>query len=144
MELGCKYGAASLHFLKGGGKRSVLIDCGDHFRRELFAGLNADFHVYRADSPEAQAAVTFAPDIVFVDTSHNYADTAEEFRLWSPRIASGGMMLFDDVHCFDATGREDFACGRFWNELKVKCPERCIDLPGLHLGVWGFGAMLMP
>jgi hypothetical protein len=35
-------------------------------------------------------------DLLFIDSSHQYEDTLEEFRVWEPVIRPGGFVVFHD------------------------------------------------
>lgn len=49
----------------------------------------------------AEAARRWSPDIkiglLFIDASHEYEDVRKDFELWSPHVAPGGLIVFDDV-----------------------------------------------
>lgn len=139
VELGTKYGAASLHFLKGGGGSAVAVDCGDRVRHELFKGLPFKFVHCRSLDPLAVAAAG-TPDIVMIDTDHSYNTTVGEFDVWSKVVRPGGVILFDDIGAYRAYGREDFGCGKFFEELEGDK----INLPMLHPEHWGFGCWFKP
>lgn len=133
IELGARRGAASLHFLKGGGRAAVGIDLTNICDRRRFAGFQ-----YRAingdsTSPEAFGAVAALgkPDIVFIDTDHSYETTHREHETWRPHVKPGGLMLFDDICA------PEYGCSRFWNELKGEK----LALLELHPPTWGFGVL---
>ena len=50
-----------------------------------------------------------APQLVFIDSSHQYAHTVDELDLWYPRLEPGGFIVLHDVSAFsqpyDATGK---------------------------------------
>jgi predicted O-methyltransferase YrrM len=52
----------------------------------------------RATSKEAAgtAGAAVALDMVFIDARHDYDSVLEDFRLWSPKIAVGGVIAFHD------------------------------------------------
>ena len=79
-----------------------------------------------------------------IDTDHSENTTIGEFDVWSELVKPGGLLLFDDVHAYDNLKREDFGCGVFWNRLKAKYPDRCLDVPQLHTGGYGFGIYFVP
>jgi predicted O-methyltransferase YrrM len=47
--------------------------------------------------PDVQAKLPAGVDVLFVDTSHEYAATVEECRAYVPRVAPGGIALFHDT-----------------------------------------------
>lgn len=128
VELGCKYGAGSLHFLAGGGHKALAVDATDHIKCDLFDEYNFEFKQCSSTSSEALNKID-STDVVFIDTDHQYETTKNEFELWLPKVVNGGLILFDDV------GAEEYGCTKFWNELQ----GRKIDLHHLHPVGWGFG-----
>ncbi len=138
VELGCHYGAASLHFLRGGnglggvGAVALGIDVVDRIKpvvkqHELFS-----FYHGRTDDPHAYKSFYDEKlDVLLIDSDHSCKTTSDEFRLWSPKVKPGGLILFDDI---DAPEYAD-GCGKFWRELEGEK----ISLPHLHPENWGFG-----
>lgn len=135
VELGCCYGWAVLHVLRGNQNalvrgidiRSVL--CAEAKDRPGFT-----FTQGKSLEPEIIDSVEDGSvDIILVDSDHTYETTKEEHRLWSPKIKPGGLMLFDDVHY------SEYGCGRFWRELEGDK----IDLPDLHPKSFGFGCLIV-
>ena len=47
--------------------------------------------------PVVAAAQPLAVDVLFIDTSHTYDQTAAELRLYVPRVRPGGVVLLHDV-----------------------------------------------
>lgn len=132
IEVGCKYGAASLHFLKGGGGSSVGIDIADIANTSMFGDLNFTFR--QASSIDESLVNSLEPaDFVFIDTDHTYEQTKKEFELWSKKVKPGGLLLFDDIMA------KEYGCTKFWNELvgdKLQFEE-------LHPVGWGFGVYFL-
>jgi predicted O-methyltransferase YrrM len=65
-----------------------------------------------ADPSSADAAVKYlgrAPQVVIIDSSHQYTHTLRELDLWYERLAPGGMLFMHDVSeyaaGFDGTGK---------------------------------------
>ncbi len=55
-------------------------------------------------SPQrARAYLEGAPELVFIDSSHEYAKTLAELELWYPEIAPGGFIALHDTSEFAAT-----------------------------------------
>lgn len=134
LELGCKYGAASLHFLKGGGHQSLAVDCTNLIEPEMFLrevpAAAFSFHQSLSTAPELlPLAAALNPDIIFIDTDHAYETTKAEFEMWEPTLRKGGIMLFDDVCA------PEYGCTKFFNEIQG---DKLL-LPHLHPMNWGFG-----
>lgn len=142
VEIGCRHGAASLHFLKGGGGFSTMIDPKPQINKDHFSNLPYAVIQDIGESQKALKQVKGDIDILFIDSDHSYNSTKGEFDLWLPKVKPDGLVLFDDIHAYANTGREDFSCGRFWQELQKQFPDKCLDLPELHLGGWGCGVYL--
>jgi predicted O-methyltransferase YrrM len=139
VQLGHFYGYSALllgfWLRQMGGERklfSIDIDadatafCEDWVRR---AGLGAQVALHTADSaaPESRdaalRAIGGAPELVLIDSSHQYAHTLRELELWIDELPPAGMMLLHDVSVyamsFDATGKggvrtalQEWAAGR--------------------------------
>ncbi len=130
VELGSYKGAASLHFLRGGGQRSVGIDKNPREDLSLFNGVR--YFTRKADSVSKEAnleGTQHPPDVLLIDTDHTYERTKAEFEAWRNMVKPGGLVLFDDIAALE------FGCARFWDEL----PGEKLTLPELHPVGWGFG-----
>jgi predicted O-methyltransferase YrrM len=74
------------------------------------AGLNAFVRIEVLNSIDPNAPIMAAeylagaPNLVIVDSSHEYAATVTELDIWYPRLASGGLILLHDTSRF----AEDF------------------------------------
>lgn len=72
------------------------------------AGLGEFVQIAELNSLDANApqiAAEFlggAPELIIVDSSHEYRGTLEELNLWYPALAVGGLMLLHDVSQFAA------------------------------------------
>lgn len=133
IELGCHYGAASLHFIAGG-MRSLAygIDVVDRIKPVVKNEDDFLFMHGRTDNPEFHKSFHDKKvDVLLIDSDHSYKTTADEFRLWEPKVKPGGLILFDDI---DAPEYAD-GCGKFFREL---AGEK-LSLPHLHPENWGFG-----
>jgi predicted O-methyltransferase YrrM len=78
------------------------------------------------DAPErARAALGGPPELVFVDSSHQYAHTLSELDLWVAELPVGGLVLLHDTseyaRSFDATGQGGVA--RALEEWVPRHPE---------------------
>ncbi len=142
LELGCKYGVASLHLVAGicnnlGGQaeylRIVAIDVVDVVKPIV---RNQDqFSFIKSNSTNQELVGKFKDryfDAILIDTDHTYATTAEEFRLWEPKVKPGGVVLFDDIDAPEYT----HGCGKFFRE---ELQGEKLSLPHLHPDNWGFG-----
>jgi cephalosporin hydroxylase len=132
IEVGCKYGAASLHFLKGGGYRSVGIDVADIANIGMFEGYNFTFRQDSSTNPDLVSSLAPA-DFVFIDTDHTYEQTKREFELWVGKVKPGGLLLFDDILA------KEYGCAKFWQELQGDKME----FEELHPVGWGFGVYFL-
>jgi predicted O-methyltransferase YrrM len=125
VQLGHFYGYSALllglWLRQMGGERvlfSIDIDteatrfCEEWIRR---AGLQAQVRFHTADSaaPASRDAAARAlggrPQLVLVDSSHQYEHTLRELNLWIDELPTAGLMLLHDVsvyaQSFDGTGR---------------------------------------
>ena len=75
-------------------------------------------------------------DLLFVDTTHDYDQTTQEWNTWKPYLAPGAVVCFDDLF--------RPGVGEAWE----KFPEPKERLDWLHPGQYpeggGFGALIMP
>jgi cephalosporin hydroxylase len=137
VELGCKYGAASIHFLRGGGEAVLAVDktnvMGEKlFAREFKSGALKFRQTNSLDPGLLPVANWLEPNIAFIDTDHEYSTTAAEYAMWRPVIERNrGLMLFDDI-C-----ESRYGCARFWEELDGDT----LTFPELHPDGWGFGIL---
>lgn len=79
------------------------------------AGLSGYVNIAVADSAArkniraARACLGGSPQLVFIDSSHQYAHTVEELDLWYPQLQAGGFIVLHDISMFsrpgDATGQ---------------------------------------
>lgn len=79
------------------------------------AGLGQYVNIVVADSaaeqniPAARQYLGGPPQLVFIDSSHQYAHTVEELDAWYPALQPGGFILLHDISAFsrpyDATGK---------------------------------------
>ncbi len=141
VELGCHYGAASLHFLRGGDglvfSETVAhgIDVVERIKPIVSRDIRFNFFKGRTDNPDFHKLFFDNKiDVLLIDSDHSYKTTADEFRLWSPKVKPGGLILFDDI---DAPEYAD-GCGKFFKELEGEK----ISLPHLHPENWGFGVFI--
>ncbi len=141
MELGFHYGSALHHIVRGNPtcKASGADSDTDKFHIAATRFPPLKFSLYLVSSKSFVFADKFADssfDAILIDTDHTYETTEEEFSLWSPKVKSGGVILFDDI---DAPEYAD-GCGKFFREL---AGEK-VSLPQLHPDNWGFGVWFKP
>lgn len=73
------------------------------------AGLEKQVRTYRGDSAEPAIAALAkdylggAPQLVFIDSSHQYAHTLRELDLWYRELAPAGLMAMHDTSEYAAT-----------------------------------------
>lgn len=133
-ELGCYRGWAILHLLTANPELQVWgIDVNPQPCPEVLA---CGFQPIWSSSTDPAMAAEIADeslDAVFIDSDHSYDTTAEEYRLWWPKIRPGGLCLFDDI------SYPEYGCTRFWQELEGD--KR--TFPELH-PTYGFGVVRKP
>jgi cephalosporin hydroxylase len=91
--------------------------------------------------PAVQALLPARCDVLFIDTSHEYAHTLAELRAYMPRVSPwGGIALFHDTHLMYWPGHHwDRDISPVWAALDDYCAEAGLsweDRPGRYgLGV---------
>lgn len=119
VQLGTHSGYSALllgFFLRRSGAQRGLIsfEIGESlvgYTREWVqrAGLTQFVHVEHRSSLHADATAVAGeylqgqPQLVFVDSSHEYASTLAELESWYPQLAPGGLMILHDTSEFAAT-----------------------------------------
>jgi predicted O-methyltransferase YrrM len=76
-------------------------------------------------------------DFLFIDGDHSYDGVLQDFNIYSPLVAPGGLVAFHDVSPNSAEWTEGVA--RFWREFTAKheTQERVVnDEPGFGIGVY--------
>lgn len=107
VELGVRGGSSTIAFLSALEKlgKGKLWSCDiEPLQEELVqkvveGGLYNFWYFWQGDSIEFPVAhfQNKRPDIVFVDTSHEYDQTVKEIEIWTPILKEGGRMLFHDT-----------------------------------------------
>lgn len=105
VELGTQYGYCLCHFAAGAPKARVIsIDTDDCTRHDWFAHDFKEHYpnaeLQRGRSEEQSTADRFedgSVGIVFLDTTHTYQQVLAEVKVWTPKIAPGGVLLIDDL-----------------------------------------------
>ncbi len=98
----------------------------------------------RSDSHSAQTMSqvlgllgTRKVDFLFIDGDHSYEGVKNDFEMYSPLVAAGGIVAFHDI----VPGRPEDVGGvpRFWNEVKGRSGSqefvKSIDQGGCGIGV---------
>jgi len=57
-------------------------------------------------------------DVLFIDTSHEYAHTVEEIEQWFPHLSSSSIVFFHDTNLTRYYLREDGTAGRAWDNQR--------------------------
>jgi predicted O-methyltransferase YrrM len=139
VQLGTYYGYSSLligfwlrHMDQGGKLISIDIDpAACNFTLEWLerAGLNDHVALMLADSASEQAQVdsvsTFGgrqPELIILDSSHQYEHTVRELDLWVPRMDPQSLMLLHDTSAY----------ARTWDQGGLGGVQKALDdwLPG--------------
>jgi predicted O-methyltransferase YrrM len=116
LELGTRKGNSTLAFLAGAAETrghvwSVDIDPCDQDPGGMGPWAGCPLWTFtRGDDlhPSVLAAQPPQVDVLFVDTSHLYDETLQEFRAYVPRVAPGGVVLCHDTNLLlrEAAGAE--------------------------------------
>ncbi|MGI8437646.1 MAG: class I SAM-dependent methyltransferase [Chthoniobacterales bacterium] len=95
------------------------------------AGLSGQIHVELRSSLDplspqiARDYVGGAPELIFIDSSHEYASTLAELEIWYPELAPGGLIVLHDTSefaaSFDAT--KEGGVRRALQEWRLAHPE---------------------
>jgi len=129
VELGTHWGIASL-FMYYGNPESELYTV-DIIRYELSLIENLPIIKFLGDSRQLYKTLPNDIDLCFLDTSHDYELTKNEYELYLPKMKKGGVMLFDDV----LTSK---GVNIWWNEVE----HQKLLLDKIHLG-YGFGVIIV-
>jgi predicted O-methyltransferase YrrM len=108
VELGCLGGWTSAHvasMLKVNGQgRLFCVDCEAHHLEVTMANmkrLELDNFVTPLHgtslAPTVLKSLPAAIDVLFIDSSHDYLETLEELRIYSPRMTEGGCIVMHDT-----------------------------------------------
>lgn len=91
-----------------------------------FGRANQQIELVQADSHEAstrdriqQVLGGRSIEFLLIDGDHTYAGVKQDFQLYSPLVAKGGLIAFHDI----APGHRNPNCGvpQFWQEVKKGC-----------------------
>ena len=82
-------------------------------------------------------------DFLFIDGDHTYTGVKQDFELYLPLVAPGGLVALHDVH--PRPKKPKIEVHRFWKELKQVYPqhEEWIDLGGVNRAI-GIGLITLP
>jgi predicted O-methyltransferase YrrM len=91
--------------------------------------------------PDVQGNLPAEVDVLFIDTSHEYAATVGECRAFFPRVAPGGIALFHDTKLMGWPGYEwDGDFPPVWQALDDYCAEAGLTWENLA-GKYGMGVI---
>lgn len=126
VELGCFVGWTSVHLAlalqaRGATGQLYCVDyqqdyldvTKDNLVRHKAAG-GARFVRGMSLDASVLAALPARPDIVFLDTSHEYPDTLKEIEAYLPRLAPGGFLVIHDTVSIPGSRRS-------LDELRLPC-----------------------
>jgi len=96
------------------------------------------------DMDEAvQARLPAQCDVLFVDTSHEYAHTLAELRAYMPRVVPGGVALFHDTRIFGTWSEPGDTIPPVARALDGWCAEAGLSWENLP-GEYGLGVVRVP
>lgn len=126
------------------------------------AGLDNDIKIAVRDSSasqnveEATAFLRGAPQLVYIDSSHQYEHTMRELKLWWDTLPPGGLLVMDDISLwaseYDSTGLGgshraalEFCKSTAGNSVLLNSNfGRETDRPLVYTDVCGFGLIQKP
>ena len=141
VELGVRGGNSTVALLAAaeiaeGHVWSVDVDTGCEFRSYpdppapgLWTFIGAD-----SQSWEAVHGVPDEIDVLFIDSSHEYRETCNEFELYWPKVRPGGTILLHDTSAWKCKVRD---------ALDATLPDWGLDW-NEYAGACGLGVILMP
>jgi cephalosporin hydroxylase len=106
VELGVRGGESTFVFERVArlcGSHLVSVDIDDCLRASTYPDwvfVQRDDTLFAAEFPEFCRKRGLCPeiDVLFIDTSHLYAHTVEEIRLWLPYLSERGKVFFHDTN----------------------------------------------
>ena len=94
---------------------------------KAFVRTDQQLHLLRADSHSPNTAKQIAAllagkaiDFLFIDGDHTYAGVKQDYELYSPMVAPGGLIALHDVAPRPEEPRIEV--WKFWEELKQRAP----------------------
>ncbi len=135
VELGTWHGAGAYALATGcpvGRVWAVDIDLSQIWKEAMVP--NISFVQGESLLPDAEQLGIGKVDLLFVDTEHNGLRPQAEYEAWRPRMAAGGVVLFDDI-------RLNGSMSAWWDGFDPGDVAAKIELP-LH-GDAGFGAVIL-
>jgi cephalosporin hydroxylase len=126
------------------GGRSGVSD--QELRERANAKPGQRLYIIRGHSsdPEVHDRVrTLVPDgvdLLFIDGDHTYEGVSDDYRLYSPLVASGGVIAFHDV--LPHPREPECQVDRFWRELPEAGKHEFVSPVDLTWG--GIGAVVVP
>lgn len=105
------------------GVDNLSFDTGKESRRSIenyVPNTHPNIELCWMDSAEAAAQFEGEIDVLHIDADHMYDSVKRDFEVWSPKVRSGGVVMFHDTQTF-----KDHV-GKFFAELegrKVEVPS---------------------
>lgn len=114
IELGVRYGTSTIAWLYGLGQHDGHLWSVDISDQPGLPAARWTFVQGDDRDPAVLAQLPDLVDIVFIDTSHTFAHTLTELKLYSPRVRPGGRIVLHDteVEAPDLTDEHDFPVKR--------------------------------
>lgn len=136
LEIGCRFAAASMHWISGGKHKFACgIDINPLVRMNkieerfrFILGSSSDPRI--SDEIRDECA-----DAALIDADHTYESVRLDYEIWRHKVKSGGVIMFDDV---DFAG---YGVGSVFSSIPDSHGEK-IRLPNLHPGGYGFGVLI--
>lgn len=97
LELGVRGGFSTEVFLRAGCKKLVSIDIKDYPETRERLSMFKNWKFIIKDDIEFLKEMKFRPDIIFIDTSHEFKHTLQELKLATKKLAPGGLILCHDT-----------------------------------------------
>jgi predicted O-methyltransferase YrrM len=77
-------------------------------------------------------------DVLFIDGDHSYEGVKQDFEMYSPLVAKGGLVAFHDI--VDGVAVHVGGVPQYWRELKAAHPHQEF-VKSWQQGGWGIGAL---
>ena len=138
VELGTNQGVGALHF-RYGNKTAKIITV-DIKRTEKITNRLRDHDIIGVISDATEYANFVddkSVDILFIDANHLYEDVKADTAAWIPKMAPGGIILWDDIWLKEYPLGVETGMRRFWDELEIDGDKfECKYLhPSVNFGV---------
>lgn len=101
--------------------------------------IRMDSHTGAAKEQVEKALQGKTLDLLFIDGDHTYAGVKQDFEMYSPLVAPGGIIVFHDILPTTAPGIE---VAQFWEEIKIRYRHREI-IEDRNQGRAGIGVLYL-